>query len=113
LVAGWTASAVMSVGLWWWTPHLLLLSRVGWRRLLPTALLTGLGQTVVGLGSRAVMPTITGRSVAEYGPFGVVLSMMSWLLVVAGVIVIGAGVGRVLVEPATRAPRKPPGLASQ
>ncbi|GAA1991274.1 YhjD/YihY/BrkB family envelope integrity protein [Catenulispora subtropica] len=99
LVLGWGASAVLSVGLWWWTPHLLLLRRVGWRRLLPTALLTGLGQVALGLGSRAVMPTVTGRSVAEYGPFGLVLSMMTWLLVVAGVIVLGAGVGRILAEP--------------
>lgn len=102
LVAGWIASAAMSVGLWWWTPHLLLLSRVGWRRLLPTALLTGLGQTALGLGSRAVMPTVTGRSVSEYGPFGLVVSLMSWLLVVAGVIVVGGGVGRVLAEPVRR-----------
>lgn len=100
LVAGWIASAVLSLGLWWWTPHLLLLRRITWRQLFPTALLTGLGQTVVGLGSRAVMPTLTGRSVREYGPFGLVLSLMSWLLVVAGVIVIGAGVGRILAEPA-------------
>jgi membrane protein len=99
LVLGWLASGVMSVALWWWTPYLLLLSRIGWRRLLPTALLTGLGQALLGLGSRAVMPTVTGRSVSEYGPFGLVLSLMSWLLVVAGVIVIGAVVGRILAEP--------------
>ncbi|NUP47952.1 MAG: ribonuclease BN [Catenulispora sp.] len=96
LVVGWAASATMSVLLWWWTPHLLLLRRVGWRALAPTALLTGLGQAAVGLGSRAVMPTVTGRSVSEYGPFGLVLSLMTWLLVVAGVIVIGAGAGRIL-----------------
>ncbi|MEY9860550.1 membrane protein [Catenulispora sp. GAS73] len=97
---GWSASAAMSVGLWWWTPRLLLLRRVGWRQLLPTALLTGLAQTAIGIGSRFVMPRVTGRSVSEYGPFGLVLSLMSWLLVVAGAIVIGAGIGRVLAAPA-------------
>lgn len=108
---GWTASAAMSVALWWWTPHLLLLRRVGWRTLLPTALLTGLAQTAIGIGSRFVMPRVTGRSVAEYGPFGLVLSLMSWLLVVAGAIVLGAGIGRVLagdaVEPAKQAVSSP------
>lgn len=98
LVGGWILSGVMSVALWWWTPHLLLLRRVGWRALLPTALLTGLGQTAIGIGSRVVMPRVTGRSVSEYGPFGLVLSLMSWLLVVAGCIVIGAGIGRILAE---------------
>jgi membrane protein len=98
LVGGWIVSGAMSVALWWWTPHLLLLRRVGWRALLPTALLTGLGQTAIGIGSRVVMPTVTGRSVSEYGPFGLVLSLMSWLLVVAGCIVIGAGVGKILAE---------------
>ena len=38
--------------------------------------------------------------VARYGDvavrFGLVLSLMSWLLVVAGAIVLGAGIGRVL-----------------
>ena len=97
---GWSASAAMSVGLWWWTPRLLLLRRVGWQALLPTAVLTGLGQTAIGVGSRFVMPRVTGRSVSEYGPFGIVLSLMSWLLVVAGAIVIGAGIGRVLARPA-------------
>lgn len=107
LTLGWVVSGLLSVALWWWTPHLLLLGRVGWRALLPTALLTGLGQTAIGVGSRAVMPTVTGRSVSEYGPFGLVLSLMSWLLVVAGCVVIGAGVGKILAEgkPGTPAPR--------
>ncbi|GAA2023953.1 hypothetical protein GCM10009839_22050 [Catenulispora yoronensis] len=107
LVLGWVASALMSVALWWWTPHLLLLRRVEWLPLLPTALLTGLGQTLVGIGSRLLMPTVTGRSVSEYGPFGLVLSLMTWLLVVAGVIVIGAGVGRILGEPGPKREPEP------
>lgn len=115
LVGGWILSGAMSVALWWWTPHLLLLRRVGWRALLPTALLTGLGQTAIGIGSRVVMPTVTGRSVSEYGPFGLVLSLMSWLLVVAGCIVIGAGVGKILAEGAggAAAGRTVPGAASE
>ncbi len=94
-VLGWIGSGAMAVALWWWTPHLLLLGRIGWRRLLPTALATGLATTVVGVGSVLFMPYATRHSVAEYGPFGIVLTLMSWLLVSAGVIVVGGALGRI------------------
>jgi membrane protein len=108
---------VTAVALWWRTPHLLLLGRIGWRRLLPTAVITGVASTLLGIGSELFLPYATRRSVAEYGPFGVVLTLMSRLLVSAGVIVIGGAVGRIAAdvrsaEPAGYAAQRPqdPGI---
>ena len=95
-VLGWAASALLAVLLWWWTPHLLLLGRISWRRLLPTALLIGGGSTAVNGLSRLVMPTAFDRSVHEYGPLGAVLTFMSWMVVLTGVVVMGAGLGRII-----------------
>lgn len=96
LVGGWAVSGVMSVLLWWWTPHLLLLGRVGWRELMPTAVVTGAAVTALGVASRIVLPGANGRSVQEYGPYGIVLTLVSWLLVQAGAIVIGAMAGQII-----------------
>ena len=96
LVAGWACSTVMAVLLWWWTPHLLLLRRVGWRDLAPTALITGGAATVLGMGSRIVMPRSNRHAIEEYGPYGIILTLISWLLVQAGVIVIGAAAGQII-----------------
>lgn len=96
LAGGWVVSAAMSVLLWWWTPHLLLLGRVGWRALLPTALMTGGMVTTLNVGSRIVMPRTNEHAIQEYGPYGIVLTLISWLLVQAGAIVIGALSGRTI-----------------
>ena len=98
-VLGWTLSAVFAVGLWWWTPHLLMLGRIGWRRLLPTALIVGIGTTLLQGLTRVALPTILNQSVHEYGPTGMVLTFMSWLVAISGVVVIGAGIGRILGAP--------------
>ena len=98
-VLGWTLSAVFAVGLWWWTPHLLMLGRIGWRALLPTALVLGLGATVLEIATRLLLPAVLNNSVHEYGPTGMVLTFMSWLVAISGVVVIGAGIGRVLGAP--------------
>jgi membrane protein len=96
---GWTLSAVFAIGLWWWTPHLLMLGRISWRALLPTALILGTGSTLLEILTRLLLPTVLDQSVHEYGPMGMVLTFMSWLVAVCGVIVIGAGVGRILGAP--------------
>ncbi|WP_063836891.1 YhjD/YihY/BrkB family envelope integrity protein [Phaeacidiphilus oryzae] len=89
------AAAVL---MWWWTQHLLLIARVGWRPLLPGALLTGSG--VIGFCSLSAvwLPRTLRMSQARYGALGSVFSLLSWLILLFTVVVFGIAVGRVLVK---------------
>jgi membrane protein len=89
-------SAATALLLWWWTPFLLLGGRVRWRALLPGAVLTAVAQLVTGLISAVVLPRSIRTSEANYGPIGVVFAVESWLVVVAGVLVVGAALGAAL-----------------
>ena len=102
-VPGGTAVLVL-VGLagtllfWWWTPHLLLGARAGWRALLPSAVLTG-GQ-LAGLVwlSPLITPTFVANMEGEFGPFGTVFVVMAWLTIVCSMVVFGAIVGEVIAR---------------
>lgn len=83
---------------WWWTFRVLVSGRISWRRLLLPAVLTGIGLTGYAAGSTLVMPQYTTSSAEQFGPFGVVLAVSAWLVGFAGVLVVTAVVGRVLVE---------------
>ena len=84
--------------LWLWTARTLLLGAVPWSRLWPGALLTGVGSAVLSEGSRLVMPHYIAQSVDQYGPLGLVFALASWLIAFAGMLVVCAVLGRVLVE---------------
>ncbi|MET8474182.1 YhjD/YihY/BrkB family envelope integrity protein [Streptomyces sp. NPDC006422] len=87
-----------SVLLWWWTQHLLLGSRVTWLPLLPGALLTGAGVVALSWASRLYMPRVLNRSLAQFGPFGLVFSLLSWLIVLFTVVCVGIAVGYVVAR---------------
>jgi membrane protein len=78
---------------WWWSPFLLLGGRVCWRALIPGAVITTVSQVAVTLGSTVVMPRLFRSNEADYGPIGVVFALETWLVVVAGVLVVGAALG--------------------
>ncbi|MGW1881610.1 YhjD/YihY/BrkB family envelope integrity protein [Streptomyces sp. NPDC001970] len=84
--------------LWWWSQHLLLGGLIGWRPLLPGALLTGFAVTALSIGSRYYMPRAINRSLAEYGPVGTVLTLLSWLIVLCVAIAVGVTAGAVLAR---------------
>jgi membrane protein len=86
--------------LWWWSMRVLLARRVTWRRLALPAALTGTALTAYSAGSTVVMPHYASSSVHEFGTFGLVLAIATWLVGVAVVLAVAAVVGRVLVEDA-------------
>jgi membrane protein len=97
----WVRAALKAavVGLlWWWTLYVLLFARVSWQALAVPAFLTGVALTAYTVGSSAVMPHYAGSSADQFGTFGLVLAVATWLVGMAGVMIVAALVGRVLVE---------------
>ncbi|MFD5425292.1 YhjD/YihY/BrkB family envelope integrity protein [Streptomyces sp. NPDC127084] len=84
--------------LWWWSQHLLLGGLVGWRPLLPGAVLTGAVTTVLSITSRFYMPRALNRSLSEYGALGPVFTLLSWLIVLCVAIALGITAGAVLAR---------------
>jgi membrane protein len=109
----WLA-AVLAVGTpvavaWaWWTQHLLLAGRVPWSRLLPGAVVIGIGLVGLRIAATVVLsPAITSHY-RQYGPLGIVFVILSWL-VAFGVVMLGGGlVGHFLAV----GPRRRPAVAS-
>jgi membrane protein len=90
------AGLAFSAALWLFTPWVLLSRRVAWRALLPTALLTAVAMTVLSGASMIYMPRSIEESAERYGPVGVSIALISWL-VGAGFVLVGcAAVGEVL-----------------
>ncbi|MEK2488450.1 YhjD/YihY/BrkB family envelope integrity protein [Kitasatospora purpeofusca] len=84
--------------LWWWTQHLLLGGRVRWLPLLPGAVLCGVAVVGVGVASRIYLPSAMSRSIGQFGPYGVVFTSLSWLIVVFTGVTLAIALGRVVAE---------------
>jgi membrane protein len=95
--------AVLVALVWWWTLRVLLSHRVRWRSLLVPAGVTGVALTAYTAGSALVMPHYATSTTAQFGTFGLVLAVATWLVGFGGVLVVAAVGGRVLFEdPSTR-----------
>jgi membrane protein len=89
-VLSFTLRLVLASALWWPVQWLLLGRRVGWRRLLPGALVLGVGQTVfIGLSGAYLQWSIV-REATHYGLIGVTFVLVSWLLVLGLLVVLAA-----------------------
>ncbi|MEV0787988.1 YhjD/YihY/BrkB family envelope integrity protein [Kribbella sp. NPDC050459] len=87
------AQTAVAIPGWWLASWLLLTRRVAWRLLLPGAVVSAFGQVFVGaLGSRYV-PHLIERNAERYGVIGVAIAMISWLVILALLIVASAVVG--------------------
>ncbi|MFG3226869.1 YhjD/YihY/BrkB family envelope integrity protein [Kitasatospora sp. NPDC048194] len=84
--------------LWWWTQHLLLGGRVPWLPLLPGALLTGAALTALAWVSQLYVPRSLNRSVTQFGPLGLVFTLLSWLIVVFTAVTLGIAIGYVVAS---------------
>ena len=83
--------------LWLVTPYILLARRVPWRRLVPTALLTAVGMTVLSAGSAVWMPRSVSASAEQFGTIGVAFALLSWL-VGAGLVLVFSAAGGAVIE---------------
>ncbi|MBN0046593.1 YihY/virulence factor BrkB family protein [Streptomyces actuosus] len=89
-----------STGVWLWTQHLLPAGRVSWLPLLPGALLAAAATSALALTARLYMPTALNRALGEYGSLGLVLTVLSWLIVLCAAVTFAVTIGAVLaVEP--------------
>jgi len=84
--------------LWLWSPWTLLGRRIDWRALVPTALLTSVALTAISVGSIVYMPQAISRSATHYGPIGIAIALVSWLVGIGFALTVCAGVGAVLGE---------------
>lgn len=90
---GITVAVLTSTVLWVWTPYLLLGGRIAWRRLLPSAAVTGVALSLLTAASVLYLPDAIERAAELYGLIGVTFTFVSWLFVTALVIIGAAIVG--------------------
>ncbi len=84
--------AVVGIPFWLALQFVLLSGRVPWRVLLPGAVVMGIGQGLISLGSAVWMPHLVSTNAARYGTIGVTFALLSWLILVCAAIVAGAAV---------------------
>ena len=98
---GWAnaaATLTISTGLWLLTPYLMLGRRVSWRRLLPGAILTAIGMAGVGVWSVIWMPHTLASSASQFGLIGIGFALLTWLVAIAGVIVVTTTGGALIAD---------------
>ncbi len=88
----------LNVGLFWWTSKVLCNRDVGWRPLLPGALLGGVGLEVLKVVGSILVPRAVSQSSALYGSIGVVFAILAWLLFFGRLVVYTAALNVVLWE---------------
>lgn len=70
----------VGIPLWLWTFHILTNRQVGWRPLLPGAVLGAAGMQLLQTVGGFYVPRIVSSSSALYGTLGVVFAILAWLL---------------------------------
>jgi membrane protein len=92
------AAAAGAALLFLWTPYVLLGRRVSWRRLVPTAAITGGSILVAGIVSAIVMPSLLTHDTVRYGLIGFAFGMVTWLFAMAVLLIAAAALGSVIDE---------------
>jgi len=85
---------VLAVLFWWWSAYMLLYRKVPLRRLLPAGVATGLCITGLGVVSSFVFSGQITDGQKSYGPAGVVLALISFLVGFGVCLHAGAVFGR-------------------
>lgn len=106
LSGGWTMFDVLPIllqvtvatGIWWVSIRLLLFARVSWQAAFPAALINGAAMVAYTMGSTLVMPRYAVVTAEQYGVLGIVLTVATWLVGFAFVIVMSALLGRAIAE---------------
>jgi membrane protein len=95
---GVLAGLATGVGLWLWAAKLLPNRNVGWRPLVPAAVIGALGFEVLKVVGSVWVPKAVASSSALYGSLGVVFAVLAWLLVFGRLVAFTAMVEVVLWE---------------
>jgi membrane protein len=95
---GVLAGFVSGVGLWLWAAKVLPNRNVGWRPLLPAAVIGALGFEILKVVGSVWVPRAVASSSALYGSLGVVFAVLAWLLVFGRLVAFTAMVEVVLWE---------------
>jgi len=80
----------VNLGLFLWTFSELGRLPVGWRALLPGAVLCAVGFEVLKLVGTVYVPRLIASSSALYGSLGIVIALLAWLAFVGRLLVYGA-----------------------
>lgn len=79
----------------WWTMHFLLAGRAPWHVLIRPALVTALLWIALALFSSISLSSSIVSDSKLYGTIGVVFTLLTWFILVATVVVLGAALGAV------------------
>ncbi len=91
----------------WWTMHFLLVGRVRWGRLLPSAVATGICFAGLGVFSKLYFSSTIVSDSKTYGSIGAVFCIMTWLIAVGAVIILGAVTGALWEDRRSRRTARP------
>lgn len=94
----------------WWTMHFLLAGRVSWRRLLPSAIATGICFAGLGVFSKFYFSSTIIHDSHTYGTIGAVFGILTWFVAIGAVLVLGAVAGAVWRDRSASRLRRTPGL---
>jgi membrane protein len=78
--------------------HFLLAGRVAWRRLLPSAVATGVCFAGLGVFSKFYFSATIIADNKTYGVIGAIFTIMTWLIAIGAVIILGAVAGAVWAD---------------
>ncbi|MFD7136913.1 YhjD/YihY/BrkB family envelope integrity protein [Streptomyces sp. NPDC059894] len=92
------AGFVAATCFWWGSMYVLLAGVVRWRTLLPSAVATALCWTGLGVFSALYFSAMIVENSQRYGPIGVVMVILSWVIAVGVVIHLGAVIGCLYLE---------------
>lgn len=88
----------VNIALWMWTAKLLPNRDIGWRPLLPGAILGGVGLEALKLIGGFYVPRAVASSSALYGSIGIVFALLAWLFFFGRLVVYSACLNVVLWE---------------
>ena len=69
-VTTYIATFILALVFYWWTPHVLLMGRLTWRQLFPSAVATAVCVTGLGVFSALLFSWQIVSGAADYGPIG-------------------------------------------
>lgn len=86
----YVGNIVVGTALWTWTFRALTNRNVGWRPLLPGAVMGAVGMQVLQTVGGVYVPRVVSSTSALYGSIGVVFAILAWLLFFGRLVVYAA-----------------------